>query len=71
MMGRDQPESFPGMPMPGGGMVGGTMYGSTDWSKREAEDRRRGRFAHDMATASGKGFFDFFPDAARIDGKLW
>jgi hypothetical protein len=69
-MGRDQPEPFPGMPMPGGGMVGG----STNWSdeaadrryRREADDRKRSRFAHDMAMASGQGFADFFPDAMRI-----
>jgi hypothetical protein len=71
MMGRDQPPPFMGMPMPGGGMVGGSMNWSDerqarDYRKRrEAEDGRRSRFAHDMA-AHDDSFYRMFPDARRI-----
>jgi hypothetical protein len=57
MSARDQPPPFIGMPEPGG---------SINWSEREAQDRRRGRFAADVAAASGRSYCDFFPAASRI-----
>jgi hypothetical protein len=67
LMGRgayDQPSAFPGMPLPGGGMS--QSYSGSDWMERQAKDRKRQRFAHDVATASGKSYCDFFPAAKRI-----